>query len=134
MTREIEVTNLNCLPVVGAVVAGFLVSAVWYMVFGSRVAALSSATPNLAPWVVPVSELVRNLVVALVLAGLVARIGIERWTGATLLGLALWIAFPAVLLFGSVIHENVPTALAAIHAGDWLLKLIVMAVIVGQWR
>jgi hypothetical protein len=40
---------------------------------------------------------------------------------------------PAIILTGSVVHENVPWRLAAIHAGDWLLKLVVLAVIVGTW-
>jgi hypothetical protein len=39
-----------------------------------------------------------------------------------------------VLLTGSVIHENVPWKLAAIHAGDWLVKLVVVTVIVSLWR
>jgi hypothetical protein len=34
----------------------------------------------------------------------------------------------------SVVHENVPLMLAAIHAGDWLVKLLLMAVIIGVWR
>jgi hypothetical protein len=29
--------------------------------------------------------------------------------------------------------EKVPPKLAAIHAGDWLLKLLVIAVIVSVW-
>jgi hypothetical protein len=33
-----------------------------------------------------------------------------------------------------VIHENTPWKLAAIHAGDWLVKLLVVAVIVSVWR
>ena len=51
-----------------------------------------------------------------------------------LFGLALWIGFPVVLLAGSVFHENVPWKLAALHAGDWLVKLLVIAVIVGVWH
>lgn len=47
------------------------------------------------------------------------------------MALALWAAFPLVLLTGSVVWENVPPALAAIHAGDWLAKLMVIAVIVS---
>jgi hypothetical protein len=35
---------------------------------------------------------------------------------------------------GSVFHENVPWRLAALHAGDWLVKLLVIAVIVGVWH
>jgi hypothetical protein len=33
-----------------------------------------------------------------------------------------------------VFHENVPLALAAIHAGDWLLKLLVLSGILIIWR
>jgi len=42
-----------------------------------------------------------------------------------------WVGFPVVLLAGSVLHERVPWRLAAIHAGDWLLKLIAVTLIVG---
>jgi len=82
----------------------------------------------------PTVELLRNLVVAAVVTALIARLELDNWTSAVLLGLALWIAFPVVLLAGSVFHENVPWRLAAIHAGDWLVKLLVIAVIFGFWR
>jgi len=39
-----------------------------------------------------------------------------------------------VLLTGSVIWESAPRQLAAIHAGDWLLKLVVISILVGLWR
>jgi hypothetical protein len=39
-----------------------------------------------------------------------------------------------MILLGSVIHENVPWKLAAIHTGDWLVKLLLMAVILSLWR
>jgi len=32
-----------------------------------------------------------------------------------------------------VVHENAPWKLAAIHAGDWLVKLLLVAVIVTAW-
>jgi hypothetical protein len=35
---------------------------------------------------------------------------------------------------GTVVHEDVLLMLAAIHAGDWLVKLLLMAVILGVWR
>jgi hypothetical protein len=28
----------------------------------------------------------------------------------------------------------VPVKLASIHAGDWLLKLVVIAIIIGVWQ
>ncbi|MPZ92517.1 MAG: DUF1761 family protein [Actinobacteria bacterium] len=54
--------------------------------------------------------------------------------GAVQLGFALWIGFPIVLWAGAIMHEKVPSKLAAIPAGDWLLKLLVIAVIVSVWR
>ena len=67
-------------------------------------------------------------------AGLAASIGIRNWGGAVLLALALWIGFPLVLWTGAIVHENTPVRLATIHAGDWLVKLLVITLIVGIWR
>jgi hypothetical protein len=33
-----------------------------------------------------------------------------------------------------VIWDDVPPRLAVIHAGDWLLKLVLIAAIVGSWQ
>ncbi len=55
-------------------------------------------------------------------------------TGALLLGLSMWIGFPVVLLAGSVLWEKVPPKLATIHAGDWLLKLLAVTIIVSVWH
>src|SRR5256885_16914106 len=53
-------------------------------------------------------ELVRCIVLAFVIAHLIAALGISNWMIAAHLGLLLWLAFPGVLLTGSVIWENVP--------------------------
>ena len=50
------------------------------------------------------------------------------------LGLRLWVAFPVVLLSGSVVHEKVPWQQAAVHAGDWLVKLLLMSAVQGRRR
>lgn len=39
-----------------------------------------------------------------------------------------------MILSGSVLREKVPSKLAAIHAGDWLVKLLATALVVGLWR
>jgi hypothetical protein len=44
---------------------------------------------------------------------------------------SLWLGFPLVLLTGTMIWDLVPTVTALLHAGDWLLKLLVISVIVG---
>lgn len=67
------------------------------------------------------------------LAGLAAELDITDWIGALTLGLALWVGFPVVLWAGAIMWEKVPWRLAAIHAGDWLRKVLVIAVIVSVW-
>ena len=37
-------------------------------------------------------------------------------------------------LIGSVTHETMPAEIAAIHAGYWLAKLLIVAVIAALWR
>jgi hypothetical protein len=59
---------------------------------------------------------------------------VTRPRDAVRLGLALWVAFPGVLLTGSVVHEKVPWRLAAIHAGDWLVKLLLVSLATGARR
>ena len=129
-------TELNYLAIAAAAVAAFILSAVWYGVFGRQLAKLNDAyagDQRMPAWKV-LAELVRNLVVATALAGIIDRAGIGAVAGAAALGSVMWLAFPVVILAGSVIHENVPPKLAAIHAGDWLVKLTAIAVIVGGWQ
>ena len=79
-------------------------------------------------------ELVRSFVVAYVLAVLFGLVGVAGFIGAVGLGLLMWVGFPVVLLVGSVIWDKVPLKLAAIHAGDWLVKILLVSIIVGLWR
>jgi hypothetical protein len=128
--------DLNYLAIVVAAVAAFLLSGLWYGLLGSQLAQLHPAytRPSRAAATTFAVELVRNGVVAGVAAGLVDQIRIDSLSAALGLGLALWIAFPVVLLSGSVFHEDVPPRLAAIHAGDWLVKLLAISAIVGVWQ
>jgi hypothetical protein len=82
------------------------------------------------PWKV-LTELVRTAVVAAVFSWLATRSGLEHLPGGLGLAALLWLAFPAVLLTGSILWERVPPVTAAIHAGDWLIKLLLIAVILG---
>ncbi|WP_199435539.1 DUF1761 domain-containing protein [Qaidamihabitans albus] len=129
-------TEFNYVAVLVAAVAAFVVSGAWYAAFGSHLARLHDAYADAGrpPPSVAAAEVVRSAVVAAVLAGLLAWTGIESWGGAVALGLVAWVGFPVVILSGSVLHEKVPWRLAAIHAGDWLVKLLVITTIVGIWR
>lgn len=128
--------DVNWLAVVVAAVVVFVLSTVYYIVFTARLKELSPAyadaegTP--APWKMIV-EIARSLVVGAVVAGLAGLTGVADLGGAVQLGLALWLAFPVMLLIGSIVWEKVPPMLALIHMGDWLMKLLVISVIVTLW-
>jgi len=111
--------DLNYLAIGVSAVAALVLSTVYYMVFAKQMAPLSPAYADPASppaWKI-LLELVRSLIAASVLAGLASKLGITEWTDAVLLGLAMWVGFPVVLLLGSVMWEKVPGKLAAIHAG-----------------
>jgi hypothetical protein len=127
--------DLSLVAVVVTTLVAFALSATYYMVLGTQLATVSPAAaadqPRPATIVV---ELARSLVLVAVVAGLAVNTGTDDWTGGLVLGLALWIGFPLVLWAGAMIHEGSPWKLAAIHAGDWLLKLLVVTVIVSVWQ
>jgi Protein of unknown function (DUF1761) len=127
--------EMNYLAVVVAAVVAFVASAVWYTLFANPMANLSntgSAESGTSIWTM-LFVIAQSLVVALMVAYFVSRLGISTFAGAAGFGALVWI-FPAAILLGSVVHEGVPLALAAIHAGDWLVKLLLIAAIVGVWR
>ena len=113
-----------------------LASVAWYTAWGDRLAELDEAYADGGPpaaWVLPV-ELARSTTVAAAVSALAARAGATGPREAMTLGLTLWVAFPVVLLTGSVVHEKVPWQQAAIHAGDWLVKLVLLATLAGRRR
>ncbi len=128
--------HLNYLAIIVAAIAVFVFAAGYYIVLARQRATLSPAAAARSrppAWLMGL-ELLKSLVVAAVVAGLVALAGIADVGGALKLALALWVAFPVVLLVGSVTQENVPWKLGAIHSGDWLAKLVITSVIVTVWH
>jgi Protein of unknown function (DUF1761) len=124
--------EVDPIAVGAATVAAFVFSGAYYAAVGDRLAELSPAAAageNPGPLTL-VAELVRSVVVAAVLAGYASLMDAESAGDGLLLGLSAWVGFPVVLLAGSVLHEKVAPKLAALHAGDWLAKLVLIAVIV----
>jgi len=116
--------------------AAFAASGAWYTAFGDRLAQYDPAYADSDPspgWTLPV-ELARNAAVATTVAILSHRLRLHRITHRAALGAGLWAAFPAVLLTGSVLHEKVPWPQGAIHAGDWLVKLLLISILAGERR
>lgn len=110
--------------------AAFLLSSIWYICFGSIRAELLDRTNAASAHPAPAQvafEILRTLIVAVALGAALRRFDATTRRQALQLALQLFIAFPAVLLLGSVVWDHVPLALAAIHGGDWLIKLIVVA-------
>jgi hypothetical protein len=132
---EALMPDLNPWAVVVAAIASFAAASAYYVVFATQLAEFRGAAGRQPPtWLVPVVEVAEGLVIALVVAWLAAIGERTGWTDGVILGLGLWVAFPVMLLISSVVHENVAWRLAALHAGDWLVKLLLIAVIVTVWH
>ena len=110
-----------------AAVTAFVIGGLYYALMPAPAGALGPQRSAVSTAAV---ELARSAVVAALLAGLVHVADLEGPLSGGLLGLALWL-LPVVLLAGSVFHEGTRPASAALHAGDWLLKLLAMGVILG---
>jgi Protein of unknown function (DUF1761) len=113
----------------------FVIGAGYYAVLGGHLAAARGADAPTVPmrwWTMPV-EVLRCLVLAAVVLGLAAATGADSGGDGLLLGLLLWVGFPLVLWTGAVVHEGTPGRLAALHGGDWLLKLLALGLLTGLW-
>jgi hypothetical protein len=125
--------EVNFWAVLVAALAAFVASTGWY-ILQLRINPGAMVDVKETPGWARLVELVRNLVLAYVLAHLLVLLKVADWLGAANLGVWLWIGFPVILLSGSVIWQRVPWKVAAIHAGDWLVKLLLMTVLLGIWR
>ncbi|HEY6222535.1 MAG TPA: DUF1761 domain-containing protein [Gemmatimonadales bacterium] len=134
--------HVNYVAVLVAAVVVFVLGWLWYspLLFFKPWMRLRGLDPEAAMKnaKMPVGKLViefaRCLLLAYVIAGLVALLDIHSAFIAIHSGLFLWLGFPVVLLVGSVIWDNVPWKVAAIHAGDWLVKLVTIPLIVCAMR
>jgi len=123
--------HVNYLAVLVAAVAVFVLGWLWYspLLFYKPWMRLRGMDPVAAmagakmPGGKLLIELVRCLVLAYVIARFVALLGVSGGLGAVHFGLSLWVGFPVILW-----------KLAAIHAGDWLVKMLVIPIIVSAWR
>lgn len=133
--------QVQYLAIIVATVLAVAFSALYYFLLNKQVVALratkldkkedvrTTVTPNKI-----IVELVRTFVLGLVIAYAIALLNLLYVNQAILLAFWLWVGFPVVLLVGSVIHEHFPGRLAAIHAGDWLAKLLIFCVVLTFWR
>lgn len=113
-----------------AALAGFVASGVYYAVAPAPSAQEGHAPPKRSTPLTVLVELLRSAAVATMVAVLVSLASIEGAGEGALIGLLL-VILPVTLLVGSVFHEGVTIRSAALHAGDWLLKLLVIGAVVG---
>ena len=134
--------HVNYVAVIVATVAAFVLGWLWYspLLFYKPwmrlrgldpVAAMTGAKMPMGKLVI---ELLRCFVLSYVIARFVALLGVSSWMGAVHFGFFVWLGFPVIILTGSVLWENIPWKVAAIHAGDWLVKMLVIPIIVTAMR
>ena len=130
----------NPVAVISAAAAAFVVGALWYspLLFGTTYMELRGMDPNATPEMrmlagEVVGEFARWFVVAYVLSRFIGPLSIGDLKGALVIGGWMWIAIYTALM-GSVLHEGTPLRLYAIHAGDGLVKVLLIASILGVWR
>ncbi len=128
--QEFIMTRTKAIGIALASVGAFAASLLWFnpVLFGRQFVALSgvAAIPN-PDGLKVAAEMLRNLLLASVIGWLLTC---QEANGLrAVLGLAaiLWPGFPFTLLSGSVLWQNVPPELALIHSGDWLMKVLLMA-------
>jgi hypothetical protein len=127
--------------IITGVIITFIVSTIYYIVLNSRYKILLGQKPekngkfkiSITPNKI-LAELVRNFFLGIVIAYAVSMLNLIRIDQAVLMAVWLWIGLPVVLFAGLAIHENYSRGLAAIHAGDWLLKLLIFSVLLTAWR
>lgn len=119
-----------------ATVGGFIMSSLWYILFGNVLATAGSnaASGQVSPIATVLVELTRNLLLAGALAFLVGELPAKTVSQALILSLILWVGFPVILLAGSVFHEGVSPVVAAVHGGDWLLKITLATLIIRRYQ
>jgi hypothetical protein len=132
--------GINVAAVLVAAAASLVASMVWYGVVGGSMAKLQQQWRGAAAgsdrpmiWTL-LTFATTSLVIATAVAVLFRLTGTTGLLTSVGLGLLLWTGFCATQWVGSIIGEDVPVTLAAIHAGDWLLHMVIMSVIIGLWR
>ena len=130
--------KINYWAVVVAAFAAFVMSSLYYspLLLGNVWRAVdpgpaASASPSIGK---VVAETARILVITYVLARLIALLGNGNWKSAVGLAVWLWFGFSAMMWVGAIMWEKTPWQIAAIHSGDWLLKTLLIAAIIGLWR
>ena len=128
-------TKLNYWVVLATGLVAFSLSMIYYspFLFGEIWEKYRHApNPSIPQWTIILAPF-RELIVSFVLAKLIVRLNITNWKSTTKLMLLLWLAFHAIGMIGAILWDNMQWELGAVHAGDWLMKMIFMGIILTIW-
>lgn len=122
---------MNIWAILAATIIAFIVSAIYYIILAKQREKVSPSGKEKPSPKQALLEILRTLVLTSILAYVA---GLSSVDNSLLLAVLLWLAFPVVLLAGSVMYEKAPVKLAVIHAGDWFIKLIIITRILDTWK
>jgi hypothetical protein len=129
--------RMNVWAIVVAAITAFVMSSLYYspLLLGGvwRAVDPAAAAVAAAPWK-PVVEMLRTAGIAFVMARLLVMVGAKDVASSVTFALWTWFGFSALMWVGAVMWEGTPWPIAVIHSGDWLLKTLLIATILGAWR
>ena len=133
--------GINYLAIVIAAMAAWLASAVWYMSLSRHyVAALGKTPEQMAQdrkkpgaFLPFIYAFVANAIIAWMLAGLLAHLGVGQVTirNGLISALFLWFGFVLTTMVVNYSFAGRDRRLLAIDAGNWLIVFIVIGAVIG---
>ena len=134
---SIRTEPINYWHVIVAALAAFVMSSLYYsppLVGGIwRAVDPAAAAITFSFWK-PLIEILRTLGIAFVMAHLLVMVGAKDVASSVIFALWIWLGFSALMWVGAVMWEGTPWQVAVIHSGDWLMKTVLIAAILGAWR
>lgn len=131
---------VNYIAVVVAAIAFMAIGMLWYgPVFGAQWMGYMGFTKEsmksmpLSPTTAMAGGLVTSLIMAFALAVSASVLGVADTAGALKLGAFLWIGFVATTQFGSYLWEGKPVGLFVLNAGNTLVAMLVISLIIVHW-
>jgi hypothetical protein len=132
------VLHIDYTAVLIAAAVGLATGAAWHspFLFGRALSELRQtgqvAQPR--PLVRMLGEFARCFVTAAVLGAFIHGFGLDQWTDAVGLGLCVALGFHASTLTGALLYERMPLQRYVIHAGDGIVKIPLMALVIALWQ
>ncbi len=133
--------HVNFVAVLVAGLAAFVLGWLWYspLLFvkpwmRARGIDPASMAGGKMPMGKMLAELIRCLLLAFFMAHIVGEYYPKTWMSAAHFGIFLWVTFPVMIFWGMSLWENQPWKAAVIDAGDWLVKLVAISLIIACWK